>query len=257
MSDPSPPAGPDGFDARLRLAVTRRAQGYAPRGDLPEHIRARVRRRRRQDLALRGGGAASVLAVGVLAAGLVAAGGPGGGDTVETADLGLTTTSTAAPTDPPATEPSPTVAVAPPATAGTSETTTTTVTTTSPPRPGPSPAEPTPSSTTTTAPDKVPPDSGQPAAAACGPAPGAVAEVVLMPDVPAPRCLQVRADQSLRVRNDSGQAVDVTFAGASATVPDGGSQAFPRPFGEYLEPGVHVVAVSLYGGSGPEVWLTP
>jgi hypothetical protein len=51
--------------------------------------------------------------------------------------------------------------------------------------------------------------------------------------------------------------VDITFAGASATVADGGSQAFPRPFGEYLEPGVHVVAVSLYGGSGPEVWFTP
>jgi hypothetical protein len=257
VSDPSPPAGPEGFAARLRAAVTGRAHVYAPGGDLPARIRARVRRRRRQDLAVRGGAVAGVLAVVALAAGLAVAGGSGGGDTLETADPGLTTTTAAAPGDPPAPTPPSSAAVAPPDTAGTSETGATTTTTAEAAETEPPATEPTASSTTTTASDTVPADSELPAAAACGLASGAVAEVVVMPDVPSPRCVEVGPVQSLRVRNDSGQAVDVTFAGASATVPDGGTQAFPRPFGEYLEPGVHVVAVSLYGGSGPEVWFTP
>jgi len=28
-----------------------------------------------------------------------------------------------------------------------------------------------------------------------------------------------------------------------------------RPFGEYLQPGVHRVTMSTYGSSGAEVWL--
>ena len=42
-----------------------------------------------------------------------------------------------------------------------------------------------------------------------------------------------------------------------ATLEPGESVTFDQPFGDYLAPGVHTLAVSLYGGSGPQLWLKP
>jgi hypothetical protein len=44
---------------------------------------------------------------------------------------------------------------------------------------------------------------------------------------------------------------------SSVPLNDGDAHLFPQPFGDYLAPGVHRVAASIYGGSGAEIWLRP
>jgi hypothetical protein len=106
-----------------------------------------------------------------------------------------------------------------------------------------------------------PADGDTPAAGACGGADG-YATVETNPDVPLPRCLIVTARQKLRVVNTSnrfgepGRSVLVTFAGfAPRRLAVGEATVFDRPFGEYLAKGVHTVHLSLFRGSGTEVWL--
>jgi hypothetical protein len=255
------------FEDRLRAAVTSQADGFSPSGDLPDKIRGRVAKRRRQQRLLAGGLAAGV-ATAALLVGVVVVDPPSEGDRVETADPPTTsTTSDRAPT---------TVAEGTTTTGGPSDGTTTTSSggTTGTTEPsggdgGPGTTEdgggsPTSSGTATTATPPTttssalrPPDSESPAAGTCGAPTGAVAEITINPDIPSPRCVRVRPDQSLRVVNASGQTVEISFAGRSATLADGASEAYPRPFGDYLAPGVHRVTASLYGESGAEVWLVP
>jgi hypothetical protein len=256
------------FEDRLRAAVTSQADGFSPSGDLPDKIRGRVAERRRQQRLLAGGLAAGV-ATAALLVGVLVVDPPSEGDRVETADPPTTsTTSDRAPT---------TVAEGTTTTGGASDGTTstssggTTGTTESSSggNGGPGTTEdgggsPTSSGTaTTTAPPTTtgsalrPPDSESPAAGTCGELTGAVVEITINPDIPSPRCVRVRPDQSLRVVNASGQTVEISFAGRSATLAGGASEAYPQPFGDYLAPGVHRVTASLYGESGAEVWLVP
>jgi hypothetical protein len=54
----------------------------------------------------------------------------------------------------------------------------------------------------------------------------------------------------------TGKATTVTFANyAPRLLQVEQSTVFNRPLGRYLAVGVHVVHISFYGGSGPEVWL--
>jgi hypothetical protein len=108
----------------------------------------------------------------------------------------------------------------------------------------------------------VPPDSDLPAAGICGSAPGGLAVVEANPDTPQPRCLVVRPDQRLEVVNASdrfrqpGSEITVTMPGFSPrTLAIGARTVFDRPFGAYLAPGVHQVRISLYPGSGADLWL--
>jgi hypothetical protein len=101
-----------------------------------------------------------------------------------------------------------------------------------------------------------------PAAGACGGGANGYATVETNPDVPLPRCLIVTARERLRVVNTSnrfgqpGRPVLVTFAGfAPRRLAVGEATVFDRPFGEYLATGVHTVHLSLFRGSGTEVWL--
>lgn len=257
----------DEFERRLRTEVTRRADELQPAGDLPERITARVARRRRQQR-LRTGALATGVAVLAVVAALSR---PGGGpDTVETADDHdpAVTTQTTRPggTDTTSTLRSDTTSTTATSdgTTGTADTTDTTAGTTGttvgtdePSGTAPTSTVGTSTTTTTTPRQLEPPDSPQPAAGTCGRADSTVVEVTLNPDIPSPRCVQVDPDQSLRVRNNTDQQVDVSFAHHAATLAPGGAQAFAQPFGDYLEPGVHRVDTNLYGGSGPEIWLAP
>jgi hypothetical protein len=255
------------FEDRLRAAVTTQADGFSPSGDLPDKIRGRVARRRRQQRLLAGGLAAGV-ATAALLVGVLVVDPPGEGDRVETADPPTTsTTPDRAPTT--VAEGTTTTDGASDGTTSTSSGGTTGTTESSGGDGGPGTTEdgvgsPTSSGTaTTTAPPTTtgsalrPPDSGSPAAGTCGEPTGAVVEITVNPDIPSPRCVRVRPDQSLRVVNASGQTVEISFAGRSATLASGASEAYPQPFGDYLAPGVHRVTASLYGESGAEVWLVP
>ena len=257
------------FEDRLRAAVTSQADGFRPSGDLPDRIRSRVARRRRQQRLLAGGLAAGV-ATAVLLAGVLVVDPPSEGDRVETADPPTTSTTTRrAPTT--VAEGTTTTDGSPSGTTTTTAAGGTTGTTRSPgdgtggPGTTAGGGSPDPSGTaSTTVPPSTttrrtlrPPDSETPAAGTCGSFSATVVEITINADIPSPRCVQVRPDQSLRVANASGETVEVSFAGRSATLADGASQAYPQAFGDYLAPGVHRVTASLYGGSGAEVWLMP
>jgi hypothetical protein len=246
------------FEDRLRTELTRRAGELTVSEDLPERIHGRVRRRRRQQLSVAGALSAVVVAVVV---GLLLVRSPGGDDRLETATGRRPTTTT---TEPATTTDSRTTAPAggdtPPPEATTTTTTVARPPETSPPStPGTSPTGTSPPGTSPTSapPDLKPPDSQEPTAGACATASGPVAEVTLNVDVPSPRCTNVRADQSLRVTNNTDQTVSVALADYSATLPPGASRGLGGAFGDYLQPGVHRITVSLYGGSGPEIDLDP
>jgi hypothetical protein len=106
--------------------------------------------------------------------------------------------------------------------------------------------------------------SKHPAAGACVEVPrtqGAIRTVRIEPDVPDPRCSQVYPSQRLRIvnaTNDYGQrgkTVAVQLADFRARLAPGKAKTFDASFGSYLAPGDHVVTVSFYGGSGPELFL--
>jgi hypothetical protein len=234
------------FEDRLRSEVTSRTDAFAPSSDLPQRIGTRVRRHQRRRR-LAGGVLSAGLAVAVVTGVVMARPSDDGADVVAGGSDSTTTTPSSAPSgSPPTSDTS--------ATTGEPTVTTESTEPTSPPS---SAATTTPTqATTTTASDLKPPDSQTPAAGVCAPATGQAVEVVINPDVPSPRCTQVTADQRLQVRNNTDQQVSVSFADFSATLAPGASQLFDRAFGDYLQPGVHGVDVSLYGGSGPEIWLT-
>jgi hypothetical protein len=73
---------------------------------------------------------------------------------------------------------------------------------------------------------------------------------------PAPRCVQVRADQHLQVVDRTGPAgqlqktVAITWPPyPRRTVASGAATVYPRSFGSYLVPGDHVLGMSIDGGA--------
>lgn len=75
-------------------------------------------------------------------------------------------------------------------------------------------------------------------------------------DIPSPRCQKVRADQKLAVENTTESGLTLWFgknADVRFTAMPRGRVVTEREFGEYLEPGVHVLFGEPY--SGPEIWL--
>lgn len=109
----------------------------------------------------------------------------------------------------------------------------------------------------------APADSALPAAGTCPTSPGPVVTVSLNGDTPDPRCVTVTGNQRLRLVNTTNRTAGlpptpttVTWAGfPSRDLSPGESTTYDLPFSAYLAPGVHDVHVSLYGGSGPEIWL--
>ncbi len=103
---------------------------------------------------------------------------------------------------------------------------------------------------------KTPADATQPAAGICPRATADPVTITIAVDMPQPRCVAVSSGQRLRLVNNATQ-VKVQLGPFSSDLGPGQSVIFDRPFGDYLDPGVHIVTTSTYGGSGPEVWLQP
>lgn len=83
---------------------------------------------------------------------------------------------------------------------------------------------------------------------------GRVGVVLVNPDTPAPRCLVMRADQRLRVRNGTsnfgqpGYRVVVTFGKLpSRTLDDGSAVTFRGPVGDIVGHGFHDLELELHG----------
>ena len=108
-------------------------------------------------------------------------------------------------------------------------------------------------------PQLAPADSAFPAAGIClEPPTGDVVTITIYPDIPSPRCAQVRGDQRLSFVNETTESIQVTLADYDLTLAPGETQAIEAPVGAYLAPGVHTAHTSTYGGeSGPEVWVLP
>ena len=112
-------------------------------------------------------------------------------------------------------------------------------------------------------PGLIPADSQSPAAGTCGNSYNGIAEVVLNPDVPSPRCIIVKDTDHLRVENNFDVAVDVGDGSETLfTLQPGGSDTGMKALGGFWATGVHRLRITnaathavLYGGSGPEVWL--
>ncbi len=123
--------------------------------------------------------------------------------------------------------------------------------------PASSPAPPTAApleTSTPTSPDLKPPDSDSPAAGICGGSPEAIVPINIvagtMPDV---RCMQVRPEQRLQFKNETGAAVRLQLGRFDVTIPPGEVALLDTPCGSYLAPGSHFVTVSE--GAVPEIWL--
>ncbi len=98
------------------------------------------------------------------------------------------------------------------------------------------------------------PYSDQPAAGICAEFPGEpVVTVEIMPDIPAPRCLKVTAEQRLRVVNRTDSALALKLGDLPASLQTNTEYTFDQPFGKLLAPGVHVLEAAPY--FGPEIWL--
>ncbi len=88
------------------------------------------------------------------------------------------------------------------------------------------------------------PYADMPAAGICGTAEGEWVTISLEPGIPNPRCVQVQPDQKLAVVNRTGGTVDIAIGDFEATLADGQSISFEKPFGEYLARGVHALGVT-------------
>ncbi|KKS06622.1 MAG: hypothetical protein A2391_03450 [Candidatus Brennerbacteria bacterium RIFOXYB1_FULL_41_13] len=73
---------------------------------------------------------------------------------------------------------------------------------------------------------------------------------------PYPRCIRVLISQKLKIFNDSEEKVDFEFVDYSVSLGPRESFLFDKPASDFLEPGVHVMKMDYYGGSGPEIWYT-
>jgi hypothetical protein len=66
----------------------------------------------------------------------------------------------------------------------------------------------------------------------------------IYPDIPDPRCSQVRAEQKLIIINKSISTLQLSIGVFKSSLLPGSSYAIDFPFGDYLEPGVHQVVVT-------------
>ena len=116
------------------------------------------------------------------------------------------------------------------------------------------PPSPTATATRTPLLNLVPVDPGGPAAGACEMPTAHVAIVLLHPDTPSPRCIQVRPGQLLRIVNSTnsfgqpGEVVTIRLRGfAPRTLQSGEGYTFPTPISDVLAPGYHRTSGGPHG----------
>jgi hypothetical protein len=97
------------------------------------------------------------------------------------------------------------------------------------------------------------PYAQEPAAGICASPAGEMVTVSIYPDIPDPRCSQVRADQVLTVINQTQNTLEITLGRFTENLEPGAQISIDTPFGEYLAPGVHQLQVSPCCGA--ELWL--
>ena len=79
-------------------------------------------------------------------------------------------------------------------------------------------------------------------------------EIRAWPDnVPDPRCIQVRAEQKLIIRNSAPAAITFRLGMFRGTIEPASSYTIELAFGEYLLPGAHSLHIEPYGG--PEIYF--
>jgi hypothetical protein len=71
--------------------------------------------------------------------------------------------------------------------------------------------------------------------------------------MPFPRCIVAGVGHHLRFTNKSDRPVTATLADFRALVAPGQTVEDPRPFGTYLEPGVHSLTWPPFDGGGAEL----
>jgi len=109
----------------------------------------------------------------------------------------------------------------------------------------------------TAAPDPSQPASDRsatdrPAAGICSASDAPIAEIDLGPDIPTPRCLAMSGAHWLRVVNDGGPT-HITLGSWEVDLDAGATVTSPLPVGAYLDPGAHLLVVSRYGATGPDL----
>jgi hypothetical protein len=72
-------------------------------------------------------------------------------------------------------------------------------------------------------------------------------------NVPDPRCIQVRAEQNLVIRNSAPEAITFALGKYHSMIEPGASYTIRPAFGEYLLPGAHSLHIEPYGG--PEIYF--
>jgi hypothetical protein len=97
------------------------------------------------------------------------------------------------------------------------------------------------------------PYADSPAAGICASFDGPVVELRIEPGIPDPRCARARADQQMKVTNNTDGPLDVSIGTYSGHMEPGGEFVIEAPFGSYLAPGVHQLQVLPC--CGPEIVL--
>jgi len=88
------------------------------------------------------------------------------------------------------------------------------------------------------------PVADSPAAGICASFDGLIVTVQILPGMPDPRCVQVRAEQQLSIANGTEETIEVGLGPFSAQLTPGQEYRITTPFEAYLGPGVHVVNVT-------------
>lgn len=73
--------------------------------------------------------------------------------------------------------------------------------------------------------------------------------------IPSPRCAKIFVTQKLRILNDTNEKIEFSFAGFDVLLEPQARYVFEKPASDFLLPGVHVMKMDYYGGSGPEIWF--
>lgn len=97
------------------------------------------------------------------------------------------------------------------------------------------------------------PVAESPAAGICASFEGDRVEVQITSDMPDPRCIKIRSDQTLALHNLTSKPIEFTLGKFNARIEPGQAYTIDLPFGAYLAPGVHLALALPY--SGPELWL--
>lgn len=101
----------------------------------------------------------------------------------------------------------------------------------------------------------IPADSQTPAAGTCNSLVGNTVSFSLNIDTPYPRCLRLYSGQHLTLVNGTENPISVKWATLDNMLAPHESFIVPDEVIAALQPGVHDITTSLYGGGGPEVWV--